>query len=378
MRVVRTMPMRLGPYLLTECIGTGGMAAVYRGKRRGTAGFETSVVVKILLPELRRNQRFVRMFKEEARLSAQLRHNNVVRVYDFGLVAGIPFLEMEDLTGWNLQQVGNALAQRSQRLPVPIALALVSEACRGLAYAHSFVDDRGARRPIIHRDVSPANVMICRDGSVKLVDFGLARLTSGETLQIDTFVGKLAYMSPEQLDRRQLDRRADVFALGVTLHELLTGKRLFGVGNDHETLCRLQTLVVEPPSSVNPDVPAALDVIVLRAIQREPGQRYQSAAEMLVALDALGGRMASRTELLRYLGTMAPEVFTRADDAQPDATATPKTPTQPIHWLQRRWLIFRLTLCVLWRRFDAWIAGQRTRALERAAQRSFGKVDKAH
>jgi len=207
-------------------------------------------------------------------------------------------------------------------------------------------------------------------------------------------------MSPEQLERRQLDRRADVFALGVTLHEILTGKRLFGVGNDQETMCRLQTLVVEPPSSVNPDVPAALDVIVLRAIQRDPNQRYQSAAEMLVALEALGGTMASRTELLRYLGTMAPEVFTRACDECGEkvawgaecascktsldpalfaaesaaevatAAATPNTPTQPIHWLQRRWLIFQLTLCILWRRLDAWIAGQRTRALERAAQRS--------
>ena len=239
MKVLRTMPMRLGPYLLTECIGTGGMAAVYRGKRRGTAGFETAVVVKVLLPEHRRNHGYVRMFKEEARLSAQLQHNNVVRVHDFGLVAGIPFLEMEDLTGWNLQQVLDALAQRNRRVPLPIALTLASEACRGLAYAHSFVDDKGTRRPIIHRDVSPANVMICRDGSVKLVDFGLARLTSGETLQIETFHGKLAYMSPEQLDRRQLDRRADVFALGVTLHELLTGRRLFGGGNARETLHRL-------------------------------------------------------------------------------------------------------------------------------------------
>jgi serine/threonine protein kinase len=401
MRVVHTMPMRLGPYLLTECIGVGGMAAVYRGKRRSTAGFETQVVVKTLLPEHRKNQRYVRLFKEEARLSAQLRHNNVVRVHDFGMLADTPFLEMEDLSGWNLQQVWNALAQRKERLPLPIALTLVTEACRGLAYAHAFVDDKGARRPIIHRDVSPANVMICRDGSIKLVDFGLARLTSGETQKIDTFLGKIAYMSPEQLDRRELDRRADVFALGVTLHELLTGQRLFGIGNDHQTLVRLQTLVVEPPSTVNPDVPAALDVIVLRAIQRDPNQRYQSAAEMLAALDALGAVTASRTQLLSYLGTMAPDVFTHAcdecgakiawgascvscktrldpalfaeeDAAEPppvSATASPRTATLPIRWLSRRWLLLRLTLCVLWRTFDSWIADQRIRALERAARR---------
>ncbi|MGZ3440022.1 MAG: serine/threonine-protein kinase, partial [Polyangia bacterium] len=218
---------------------------------------------------------------------------------------------------------------------------------------------------------------------------------------IDTFVGKIAYMSPEQLERRQLDRRADVFALGVTLHEMLTGRRLFGVGNDHETLRRLQTLVVEPPSVANPDVPAALDVIVLRALQHDPDLRYQSAAEMLAALDALG-MMASRTNVLSYLGTMAPEIFTHSCDGcgarvawgadcascktclepslfdedgepadpmralvpLPDARA--HTMTAPIRWLERRWLILRLTLCVVWRTFDAWVANRRSRALERA------------
>ena len=284
------MPMRFGPYLLRECIGAGGMAAVYKGRRRDPSGFETPVVVKALLPEHRRNPSYVRMFKEEARLSAQLTHANVVRVHGFGAVGDTPYLEMEDLSGWNLEQVWSALASRGRRLPVAIALTLIAEACRGLAYVHGFVDDAGVRRPIIHRDVSPANVMICRDGSVKLVDFGLARETRGETIEIDTFLGKLAYMSPEQLDRRQLDRRADVFALGVTLHELLTGQRLFAADNNVATLQRLQTLIVEPPSRVNPEVPAALDVIVLRALERDPGRRYQSAGEMLAALDGLGPR----------------------------------------------------------------------------------------
>jgi eukaryotic-like serine/threonine-protein kinase len=396
MRVVSTLPMRLGPYLLTELIGTGGMAVVYRGVRRGTSGFETAVVVKILKPEHRRNQRFVRMFKDEARLSAQLQHANVVRVHDFGMIAGIPFLEMEDLTGWNLQEVWNALTARGQRLPLPIALTLVSEACRGLAYAHSFVDAAGAHRPIIHRDVSPANVMICRDGSVKLVDFGLALATHGETLEIDTFLGKLAYMSPEQLHKRQLDRRADVFALGVTLYEMITGARLYAGKSNVETLQRLQTLVVEPPSRLNREATAALDVVVLRALHADPDQRYQSAAELLVALDALAGMTASRAQLLAYLGGIATEVFTHGCDGcgarvawgaecsscktcadaspfgaegeplapAPQWTATPAaTPSRawPIRFLQRRRLLLTLTLCVLWRQLDAWIAMQRIR-----------------
>jgi serine/threonine protein kinase len=403
MMVVRTLPMRLGPYLLTECLGRGGMAAVYKGKRRGASGFEKSVVVKTLLPEHRRNTQFVRMFKEEARLCAQLQHANVVRVHDFGVIADTPFLEMENLSGWNLKQLWDAAAARHELVPLPVTLALLGEACRGLAYAHSFVDDAGVHRPIIHRDVSPANVMICRDGSVKLVDFGLARLTRGETLAIDTFQGKLAYMSPEQLERRQLDRRADVFALGVTLHELLTGRRLFGVGDDRQTLRRLQTLVIDPPSAVNPEVPAAVDVIVLRALHRDPDQRYPSAAEMLAALDQVSGMMASRARLLSYLGAVAPHVFTRpcdecggpvvwgadcpvcktrlddvselmGDDCldekdfpspSPSLSSLVPVPPDQLGWSRRRWLILKLTLCILWRRLDVWIAVQRLHALER-------------
>jgi serine/threonine protein kinase len=386
--------MRLGPFLLTECIGIGGMAAVYHARRRGSSGFETAAVVKTLLPELRRNQRYVRMFKEEARLSAQLQHANVVRVHDFGLIAGIPFLEMEDLTGWNLQQLFDAAAKRGERVPLPIALAVLSDACRGLAYAHAFVDDKGVHRPIIHRDVSPANIQICRDGSVKLVDFGLAQQTRGETLEIDTFLGKLAYMSPEQLEKRQLDRRADVFALGVTLYELVTGKRLFAGANNVDTLRRLQTLVIDPPSRLNREAPATLDAVVLRALHRDPDQRYQSAGELLAALDAIGGQ-ASRAQLLAHLGAVAPEVFTAPcdgcgariavgaecsdckttadvphfdDDGEtplpvPLPDLLPRTATQPIRWLHRRWLLLQLTLCVLWRRFDAWMAERRARAI---------------
>jgi len=152
--------------------------------------------------------------------------------------------------------------------------------------------------------------MISRDGSVKLIDFGLASLTRGETLTIENFQGKLAYMSPEQLEHKQLDRRADVFALGTLLYEMLTGERLFWADNDIETLRRVRSRMVEPPSKANPQVPAALDVIVLRALARDPKERYQSAAEMLRVLEDLSQLAAPRQELLRYLGWVAPEVFT--------------------------------------------------------------------
>jgi serine/threonine protein kinase len=306
------LPMRFGPYELTECIGRGGMAEVYRGKRRGVAGFEKQVVIKTILPKLASEPRLVRRFAEEARLSAQLLHDNIVRVHDFGYVGQRPYLELELLTGWNLTQLWQRLSERRERLPVPITLTLMTALCRGLAYAHAFVDERGVQRPIIHRDVSPANAMICRDGSVKLLDFGAAQLTRGETLRIDTFVGKIAYMSPEQVDRSQVDRRADVFGLGVMLHELLVGQRLFAGADDGETLRRVRELPIAPPSRLNPAVPAALDAITLRALTRDPDDRYASATEMLAALERLSGQAAAHPSLLGYLGSIGPEMFATA------------------------------------------------------------------
>jgi serine/threonine protein kinase len=397
-RAAVQLPMRFGPYLLTDCLAVGGMAAVYKGKRHGSAGFEKQVVVKTILPHLAKSSRFVRLFEEEARLSAQLLHNNVVRVNDFGIVRGTPFLELEYLCGMNLLELWNTVNDRGERLPVPIALVLASEVCRGLSYAHSFVDEAGRHRPIIHRDVSPANVMICRDGSVKLLDFGLACLTRGETIAIETFQGKIAYMSPEQLDRRQLDRRADVFAFGTLLHELLTGRRLFAASDDGETLRRIQSLLIDPPSALNPAVPSALDVIVLRALMHDPDQRYQSAAEMLAALEELSELEASRKKLLSYLGSVGPDVFTTACDscgtrlpcgvecrtcktvADPTGFGADESPgeaphaavaaftsgpralqaslsasTRQVQRLRRQVVLLYSTACALWRRFQTWL-----------------------
>jgi serine/threonine-protein kinase len=306
------MPIQFGPYVLDECIGCGGMAAVFKAHRRGTDGASGEVVVKTLLPQHARSSKLLRLFTDEARISTQLDHENIVRAHRSGYVGGKPFLELEYVSGWNLQQLAEAVKARGQTLPVPIELALGTQICRGLAYAHSFVDKLGAQRPIIHRDVSPANVVIGRDGSVKLLDFGSARLTRGETLSIDTFVGKLAYMSPEQLDRRQLDRRADVFALGALLHELLTGRPLFAAGDDAETVRRVQRLAIAPPSRHNAAVPTPLDAIVLRALERDPDRRYRSAMEMLRALEGLDSAAAPPESLLRYLGALAPDVFTSA------------------------------------------------------------------
>jgi serine/threonine protein kinase len=305
----------LGPYLLQEVIGRGGTAVLYRARRSSAAGFEKQVVVKTLLPELAGDPRFLAFFQDEAKLQAQLFHANIAQVQDFGIMRGTPFLELEMLTGCNARELFERVERTRRRVPARIALFILAEACRGLAYAHAFVDEANRLRPIIHRDISLANVMLCRDGSVKLIDFGLASVTLGGAVPIDHFRGKLAYMSPEQIERGQVDRSADVFAFGVVAWELLTGQRLFFGNSDEETLARVRGLEIMRPSKINRDVPRALDAVVMKALARNPAERYGSAGELLAALDRIGGGPASRAELLAYLGGVAPEVFTRTCEA---------------------------------------------------------------
>jgi hypothetical protein len=240
--------------------------------------------------------------------ATQLNHQAIVRAPRSVHIAGKPILELEHRLGWSLQQLTEAVKARDLTLPLPIALALGTEICRGLARAHSFVDAAGIPRPIIHCDVSPAKVMIGRDGTVKLLDSGSVQLTHGETLPIETFTGTLAYVAPELLDKRPIDRRADVFALGVLLHELLAGRPLFVGVDEAATIRRVQQLAIVAPSMLHAAVPPWLDAIVLRALSRDPARRYRSAGEMLRALESLGAA-APHESLLHYLRSLAPDVF---------------------------------------------------------------------
>ena len=231
---------RFGAYLLTDCIGQGGMAVVYRAKREGWSGFEKTVVVKAMLPALAAHREHVDRFIAEAKIQAQLSHPGIVQVHDFGVFDGTPYLVMEHLSGVNLSQLLNALAQSRRRMPVAVALVIATQMCHALGYAHAFRDSTGARRQIIHSDVSPSNVMVCRDGSVKLLDFGVAKIIDAcdyDTSQ--TVQGKFPYMAPEQVNRLPVDRRADVFAAGIVVHEMLAGRRLFaGADRDRDAAPR--------------------------------------------------------------------------------------------------------------------------------------------
>jgi serine/threonine protein kinase len=302
---------RFGAYLLTDCIGQGGMAVVYRAKREGWSGFEKTVVVKAMLPALAAHREHVDRFIAEAKIQAQLSHPGIVQVHDFGVFQGTPYLVMEHLNGVNLSQMLNALASSRQRLPIPVALVIATQMCHALGYAHSFRDSSGARRQIIHSDVSPSNVMVCRDGSVKLLDFGVAKVIDEYDYDTSATVqGKFPYMSPEQVNRLPVDRRADVFAAGIVMHEMLAGRRLFAAPTELETLRRVDACEVAPPSVYNPAVSLGLDAVVLKALSRDPADRFDTGDEMAAALMQVERISQGRQRVAEFLAKLFPASFT--------------------------------------------------------------------
>jgi serine/threonine protein kinase len=280
-------PIQFGKYSLFERIGRGGMAEVFKGRIQGPAGFERVFVVKRILPHLSDDATFIRMFVEEAKLSARLNHPNIVHIFELGAVEGEYFISMEYIRGHDLSETMRAIWKQLGP-PRPELVAYIGrEACRGLAYAHGLTDETGKPLGMIHRDVSPSNVMLSYEGAVKLLDFGIAKALgdTSEATKSGTMKGKYAYMAPEQTEGDNVDHRSDIFACGIVLHEVLTGRRLFKGTNDVQTIERVRACQVPPPSAQNPAVPPALDAIVLKALARNPAQRWQSAADMADALD---------------------------------------------------------------------------------------------
>jgi serine/threonine protein kinase len=239
------------------------------------------------LPHLSDDAAFIKMFVEEAKLSARLNHPNIVHIFELGAVEGEYFISMEYIRGRDLSETMRAI-WKTLGPPRPEMVAYIGrEACRGLAYAHNLTDDAGRPLGMIHRDISPSNVMLSYEGAVKLLDFGIAKALgdTAEATKSGTMKGKYAYMAPEQTDGDNIDHRSDIFACGIVLHEVLTGRRLFKGQNDVQTIERVRRCEVPPPSLQNPAVPPALDAAVLRALARNPNDRWQSAAEMADALD---------------------------------------------------------------------------------------------
>lgn len=263
-------------YSIIKRLDKGGMAEVFLARSTSLEGFEKNVAIKRVLPHLAANTRFVNMFLDEAKLSLSLEHANIVSVFDVGRSGDTYFIVMEFIDGTNMKRLidGNAM-------PLDIAVYLAIEVCKGLAYAHEKNDRQGRPLKIVHRDISPPNILISREGEVKLVDFGLARAASQiENTDPGVVKGKFAYLSPEAAWGQEVDHRTDVFAVGIVLWEAITGKRLFQGNTDLETLENVRECRVPPIHLSRPDVPASLDRILSRALARNVGDRYQTAREL--------------------------------------------------------------------------------------------------
>jgi serine/threonine protein kinase len=268
-------PISYGQYLLLEKIGAGGMAEVFRAVRKGPEGFVRVFALKRIIPRHAESREFVDMFINEARLSALLNHPNLVQVYDFGEVEGSYYLAMEYLKGRTVLSVMRGLHARKRPFPAAAVAYIARQVALGLSYAHTLKGGDGRSLGLVHRDINPSNIMLLKSGGVKVLDFGIAKAPSLSTHQTQAGLvkGKLSYASPEQLKCKPLDGRSDVFALGVSLWEMLTMQKLFGGKTDYDTVTNVMTRQVKPPSAIRPDIPAALDRIILQALERDPARR---------------------------------------------------------------------------------------------------------
>src|SRR5262245_50108189 len=272
---------RLGKYDLIRQIAVGGMAELYLARTMGIEGFEKLVVVKRILPEYVANASFVAMFLNEARLAATLHHPNIAQVYDIGVDEGDYFFSMEYVHGEDLGRMVAVANNIGVPISLDVALTLVAGLCAGLHYAHDKAGPDGKPLNVVHRDVSPSNVLVSYDGAVKLVDFGIARAGSNPSTTRGGLKGKIAYMSPEQCRGKvALDRRSDAFSIGTIRHELTTGRLPFPDETEYGILNQIVNRDAEAPSKVVAGFPPALDAIVMRALARNTDKRYSTALEM--------------------------------------------------------------------------------------------------
>jgi serine/threonine protein kinase len=276
-------PEKFGAYLVYELLGSGGMATVHRAESQSAGGFRKRVALKRLLPNVAEEPEIVESFTREAKLASHLHHANIAQTYDLGIVDGTYYIAMELVGGPTLRQLMWQCFTAAGAIPIEHAMCILVQMCEALAYAHQLADDKGRPLGIVHRDVSPANIIVSGSGVVKLIDFGLAKVRSSRGTKAGILKGKLSYMAPEYT-LGQLDARADLFAVGIIAHELLTGRRLFDHQNDFEIINMLREMPIQPPSRWAPTVPHDLDDIVMTALQRNPANRWQSAQALHAAL----------------------------------------------------------------------------------------------
>ncbi len=322
-----TVPIRFGRYFLLKKLAVGGMGEVWLARVEGDSDEQPPIVVKRLLAHLKEDQEFVNMFFDEARIAAALDHPNIARIEDLGEVGDDYYITMEFVHGMSFGDVVNAALEAGTDMPVALKCRVIAEAAAALDFAHHAKTDAGAPLELIHRDVSPQNIMVGFDGSVKLIDFGVARAANKLTRTATGIIrGKYAYMSPEQAWGKDLDGRSDLFGLGIVLWEVLALERLFKRENDTATLRAVVGAEIEPPSKKELAVPKALDALVLKALERELGARFQTGNEFKKALEAFLTKQrlpATKAHLAGWMQKLFPEEA-RAQLPSPPAPSTPR------------------------------------------------------
>jgi eukaryotic-like serine/threonine-protein kinase len=298
-------PIPFGKYYLLERINVGGMAEVFKGKAFGVEGFERLVAVKRILPNIAEDEEFITMFIDEAKIAVQLQHANIAQIFDLGKVDDSYFIALEYVHGKDLRAIFDHLAKTEGAMPMAQACFIVMQVCEGLDYAHNKRDAQGRELNLVHRDVSPQNVLIGYEGEIKLVDFGIAKAAGkASKTQAGILKGKFGYMSPEQVRGLPVDRRSDIFSLGIVLYELLTGERLFVGESDFSTLEKVRNVEILPPSSFNKKIPAELERIALKALAKDVEDRYQNAIDLHDDLQAFlysVGEFYSRKDLSAWM-----------------------------------------------------------------------------
>jgi serine/threonine-protein kinase len=369
-------PTRIvGRYVLHDEIASGGMATVHYGRLIGPVGFARTVAIKRLHDHYAKDPDFVSMFLDEARIAARIVHPNVVQIHDVVMLENELFLVMDYVHGESLARISRALRRDRERIPLDVVSAIVCGALHGLHAAHEAKSDEGEPLRIVHRDVSPENTLIGADGVARVLDFGVAKAVGrAQTTRDGQVKGKLGYMAIEQLRGGEVDRRTDVYAAGVVLWEALTLERLFLADNEGMTVTNVLERKVQPPGSISPDIPKALDGLVLKALDRNPRRRFDSAREMALALEeivpvasasrvatwmegAVGDHLLERSRVVARIEANAGSLETtrqatpESNDAMPSQISSVSVETTPMSVDRargtRRWLAFAIPAIVL-------------------------------
>ena len=320
------MPKQFGKYTLLRRLAAGGMAEIFLALHRSVAGFEKLIVIKRILPSMNQDQGFIEMLLHEARVAATLSHPNVVQIFDVGQVDGTYFIAMEHIHGEDIQAIVRGMKKNNvAEFPLEHTISILLGTCAGLAYAHDKRDLDGAALGIVHRDISPRNIVVSFTGDVKIVDFGIAKSGTepgGDDTPSGQLKGKAPYMSPEQASGQPIDWRSDIFAAGVMLFELTTGRRLFKGASEFETLKMICDKEYPLPSQVKPNYPPALERIVMRALAKKREDRYQSAREMQADLETFAReeRIAvSQVSLTKWMESLFADKLAQQKEALQDA-----------------------------------------------------------